>query len=219
MTWLSLFILLIAYPALSLAGLGQDYSTLLKGMSEGVLIFLLVVTVLFQWSIFLVNYAATYLEHTGLKGLGLRRLRLLDFAYAFAFMLAAWVILSGLAWLLGRIGLPSGGDIGWLLPKQTSGKIIWVFVSFTAGFCEEVGFRGYLLTRLKIIFGLKSWVVPAIISSLAFGACHVYQGWPAFILITIYGLLFSVLFIRTGRLWPGIIAHFFWDLGALFFPY
>lgn len=219
MTWLSLFILLIAYPALSLAGLGQDYSTLLEGMSEGVLIFVLVVTVLFQWSIFLVNYASVYLERTGLKGLGLKRLRLLDFAYAFAFMLSAWLILSALAWLLGRIGLPSGGDVGWLLPKQTSGKIIWVFVSFTAGFCEEIGFRGYVLTRLKIIFRLKSWVIPAIVSSLAFGACHVYQGLPGFILITIYGLMFSVLYIRTGSLWPGIIAHFFWDLGALFFPH
>lgn len=219
MTGLSLTILLLLYPGLSLLGLGEDYSTLLKGLSSGALIFLLVTTVLFQWAIFLVNYASVYIERTGLNGLGLKRIRLVDFAWAISFMAAAWVILSALAWFLGRIGLPSGGDVAWLIPKDPTGRVVWVFVSFTAGFCEEVGFRGYLLTRLKLLFGVKSWIVPALISSLAFGACHVYQGLPGFILVSVYGLMFSALFVRTGRLWPGIIAHFFWDLGALFFPY
>jgi len=219
MTWLSLSILLVLYPALSLLGLGQDYSQLLKGISEGALVFLLVATILFQWAIFLINYASVYVEGTGLKGIGLKRIRLLDFAWAIAFMLAAWVILSGLAWVLGQIGLPSSGDVRWLIPQESVGRVVWVLVSFTAGFCEEVGFRGYVLTRLKIIGRFRSWLMPALISSLAFGACHVYQGLPGFILVAVYGLMFSALFVRTGRLWPGIIAHFFWDLGALFFPY
>ena len=219
MTWLSLGILLLLYPGMSLAGLGQDYSELLKDMSSGFLIVILVVTVLFQWAIFLVNYASVYLEGTGLKGIGLKRIRLIDFAWAFAFMLTAWLVLSAISWMLGQVGLPSSGDVSWLIPKDSTGRIVWVFVSFTAGFCEEVGFRGYLLTRLQLLFGVKSWIIPAIISSLAFGACHVYQGLPGFILVSVYGLMFSALFVRTGRLWPGIIAHFFWDFGALFFPY
>jgi len=219
MTWLSLSILLLIYPGLSLLGIGEDYSKLLDGISQGALVFLLVTTVLFQWAIFLVNYASVYLEGTGLKGLALKRLRLVDFAWAFSFMLASYLILSAVSWMLGQIGLPSGGDVAWLIPKDSVGRVVWVFVSFTAGFCEEIGFRGYLLTRLKLIGRFKSWIIPALISSLAFGACHVYQGLPGFILVSIYGLLFSALFVRTGRIWPGIIAHFFWDLGALFFPH
>ena len=51
-----------------------------------------------------------------------------------------------------------------------------------------------------------------------FGACHAYQGIPGLIVITVYGALFALLYIRTGRIWPCIIAHFFQDFSALFIP-
>jgi len=187
-------------------------------MNQGLLIFTLVVTVLFLWTVFLINYASTYMEGTRLVGIGLVRLRSVDFAWAIAFLLAANLILSGLAWLLAQIGLPMPGEIGLLVPSALSGKLVWVLVSITAGFCEEIAFRGYLMTRLRLIGRFKSWTVPVIVSALAFGASHAYQGWPGFIIVTIYGAMFSLLYIRTGRLWPCIIAHFFQDFGALFYP-
>ena len=218
MTWFCLAILLIFYPGMSLLGISEDPSAMLRNMNQGILLFMLIVTVMVQWTIFMFNYAAVYLENTGLAGIGLTRLRIVDFAWAFAFILAANLILSGLAWLLAQAGLPMPGEIGNLIPTSMGGKVLWVGVSFTAGFCEEVAFRGYLMSRLRILTKARSWLVPTIVSAVAFGACHAYQGWPGFILITIYGVLFSLLYIRTGRLWPCVIAHFFQDFGALFFP-
>ncbi len=218
MTWITLGTLLLFYPFLSLLGIGQDTGVLFESMSQGVLMVLLIVTVLFQWAIFLINYAAVYLEKTGLAGLGFRRIRVVDFAWAFAFLLMANLILAGLAWLLAQVGLPMPGEIGLLVPTDPAGKVVWVAVSFTAGFCEEVAFRGYLLTRLRLIGKAKSWFFPVVISSLAFGICHAYQGWPGFIVITTYGAMFALLYTRTGRIWPCIIAHFFQDFSALFFP-
>jgi len=218
MTWLSLAILLVVYPGLSLIGLGQDYSALFANMTQGVLLFLLITTILFQWGIFLINYSTTYLEGTGLAGLGLKPLRMVDFAWGLSFMLASYAILSGLAWLMARIGLPLSGEIRLLVPEGVVGKIVWVLVSFTAGFCEEIGFRGYVMSRLRILGRFRGWLWPSVISAIAFGSCHVYQGVAGFILIAIYGLMFSALYIRTGRLWPCIIAHSLWDLGALFYP-
>ncbi len=219
MTWFSLGVLLIFYPALSLLGIGEDPSAMLKNLNQGILLFMLIVTVMMQWTIFMFNYAAVYLEGTGLAGIGLTRIRLVDFAWAGSFLLAANLILAGLAWFLAQIGLPMPGEIGNLIPTSAGGKVLWVAVSFTAGFCEEVAFRGYLMSRLRILTKAKSWVIPTIVSAVAFGVCHAYQGWPGFILITIYGVLFSLLYIRTGRLWPCVIAHFFQDFGALFFPH
>ena len=72
--------------------------------------------------------------------------------------------------------------------------------------------------RLRMVFNLQNWVIPAIVSSLLFGACHSYQGWPGFIAISIYGLLFALLYIRTASIWPCVIAHSLIDIGALFFP-
>jgi membrane protease YdiL (CAAX protease family) len=217
-TYVMLIILLVGYPALSLMGIGDDPNELLRSLNQDVLLFLLIFTIMFQWCLFLINYITVYFEGTGLAGVGVTRPRLLDFAWGISFFLCAWLLLTGLAWLMAKAGMPLAGEIDLLIPTTAFGRVIWVAVSFTAGFCEEIAFRGYLMTRLRILGRFNSWLVPTIISAVAFGICHAYQGIPGFILITIYGMLFSWLYIRTGRLWPCILAHFLQDFGALFLP-
>lgn len=218
-TWLSLFILLVLYPALSLVGVvGTDTAAMLRDMTQGMLMFTLIVTVLMQWGIFTINYASLFTEETGLKGIGIRKLTPLDLAWAVAFWLAAILVLTGLSWVMAQFGLEIPSEIEFLIPQDTKGRILWVVVSITAGFCEEVAFRGYLMTRVRLLTKTNSWVVPTIVSALVFGVCHSYQGIAGFILISIYGALFSLLYIRTGSLWPGIIAHFFQDVMYIFFP-
>ncbi|MBN1213537.1 MAG: CPBP family intramembrane metalloprotease [candidate division Zixibacteria bacterium] len=216
-SYLNLFILLLVYPGLSLIGVG-DTAKLLNNIDQAVLAFMLISTILMQWVIFLINFVGVYTEKTGLAGLRLVRIRGTDFAWAFTFLLVSNLILSGLAWFLAQVGLPMPGEIAFLIPEDTFGRVLWVLVSFTAGFCEEVAFRGYLMTRLRLLGKFKSWVIPTIISVLVFGVCHAYQGLPGFIVISVYGLMFSLLYIKTGRLWPCIIAHFFQDFSALFIP-
>ncbi|GEM_PF-442598 len=217
-TYFVLGFLILIYPVLSLIDVGNDPLAMLRGLSEGMLIMMLVLTIAFQWFIYLFNYIAVHQERTGLAGVGLTQIRAVDLAYGIAFLLAANLILSGLAWLLAQIGYPMSGELGLLIPKDTAGRIVWAGVAFTAGFCEEVAFRGYLMTRLRIMGRFNNWLIPTIVSAVAFGMCHAYQGIPGLIVITVYGVMFSLLYIRTGSLWPCIIAHFLQDLGALFFP-
>lgn len=219
-TWISLVTLVIIYPGISILGVyaGGDPAEMLRNLTPGMLAFMLVATIVVQWAIFLLNYLSAYFEKTGLRGLGLKRIRLIDFAWAGAFLLAANLILTAVAWLLARFGLEMPGEIAFLIPQDPAGRVLWVVVSFTAGFCEEVAFRGYLMTRLRLLMGSNSWIVPTIISAVIFGICHAYQGWAGFIVISVYGILFSLLFIRTRTLWPLIIAHFFQDFMYLFFP-
>ena len=218
LTFITLFVLIIVYPGVSLLGVGEDPAAMFKSLTPAALMFLLITTVLMQWIIFLLNFVAVYTEKTGLGGLMLTRIKTIDFAWAISFVLASNLILSGLAWFLAQIGLPMIGEVGLLVPSDTYGRILWVAVAFTAGFCEEVAFRGYLMTRIRLLGKFKSWIIPTFASALIFGTCHAYQGLPGFIVITVYGLMFSLLYIRTGRLWPCIIAHFFQDFSALFFP-
>jgi membrane protease YdiL (CAAX protease family) len=218
LTWVNLGILLLIYPAISLTAGGQKTLEYLRDITQPMLLFMLVTTVMFQWMVFLINYGGVYTERTRLRGLGLKKIRLVDFGWAAAFLLASNLILAGLAWFLAQIGLPMPGEIQMLIPTETSGKLIWVIVALTAGFCEEIAFRGYIMTRLRLLAGLKSWVIPAVVSALVFGSCHYYQGLPGFIVISVYGMLFALLYIRTGSLWPCIIAHFFQDFSGLFFP-
>ncbi|NOY89284.1 MAG: CPBP family intramembrane metalloprotease [FCB group bacterium] len=218
LTYISLIFIIIIYPLLG-SGFTQDPSSFLKNLNSGTRMILFLSTMILQWAVFLLLYIATYRENTLLKGVGFKKIRAVDFAWAFAFLLASNALLSGLAWLLAKVGLPMPGDIALLIPQDTSGKIVWVMVALTAGICEETTFRGYLLTRLRLVGKFKSWVIPTLVSSLVFGACHAYQGFPGFIVISVYGGLFAFLYIRTGSIWPGIIAHFFQDFSALFFPH
>lgn len=216
MTWVCIIFLVIVYPWVNMIG---DPSSVLKSLNEGMLMVLLVGTIIILWLIFLVLWLATWRENTLLAGIGVTRIRSVDFAWAGAFLLLSNLILTGLAWFLAQIGMPMSGEVGLLIPEDTTGRIVWVAVSFTAGFCEETAFRGYLMTRLRLLFKLDNWVIPTLVASIVFGACHAYQGLPGIIVIGTYGLMFALLYIRTGTLWPCIIAHSLQDLGALFWPH
>ena len=43
--------------------------------------------------------------------------------------------------------------------------------------------------------------------SLYFGALHAYQGLAAVPVIAIWGFLFAYSYLKTGSLYPGMIAH------------
>lgn len=217
LTYLTLFSLLVLYPGTSLL-FTDDPAAMFKDLTQSMLLLMLVSTIVIQWCVFLLIYVSSYREQTGLAGLGFKRIRALDFAWAGAFLLAAIVIMTGLTWFLAQIGLPMPGEISLLIPTDPAGRVVWVAVSATAAICEETAFRGYLLTRLRLLGKLQSWVVPTVISAVVFGACHSYQGLPGFIVITVYGVMLSLLYIRSGSIWPGIIAHFFQDFMALFVP-
>jgi len=217
MTWLALFVFVIAFPAMSILP-GTDTSELLGQLNEFTRIITYIVTIVMLWGLFGLVWVATTFEKTGLKGIGFYKIRKLDFAWAGAALLGAITIVSGVAWTLGQIGMPVPGEIALLLPTEWTGRILWVVMSFTAGFCEESVFRGFLMTRIRLIFGLKSWAIPVIASTLIFAVCHAYQSFSGMIVIGIYGLILALIYIRARSIWPVIIAHFFQDFLNLFFP-
>jgi len=86
-----------------------------------------------------------------------------------------------------------------------------LFISVTAGFCEEIIFRGYLLTRLSLLF--KNKAVPVILSSLLFAAMHYRYNMPREYLFTfLIGIIFSIYYQRFGNIKPLIITHVLIDV-------
>jgi membrane protease YdiL (CAAX protease family) len=96
-----------------------------------------------------------------------------------------------------------------VLPETPREKTIFVAVAATAGFCEEMLYRGFAITRLALLTG-GVWSA-ALMAVIAFSAGHFYQGaigvWRAGLL----GIVLAVAFILTGSLVPGMIAHFLID--------
>jgi uncharacterized protein len=92
--------------------------------------------------------------------------------------------------------------------------IVWVF----AGFGEEIGYRGYLLTRAADL-GNRSkpaYVAAMIYVAVLFGLGHFYKG-PAGVIDSTYsGLVLGGVYLLAGRnLWVSILAHGMTDTVAI----
>ena len=77
---------------------------------------------------------------------------------------------------------------------------------------EEVIVVAYLLDRL----GKLGWGMPAAIaaSALLRGSYHLYQGFGPFIGNAVMGVVFALVYIRTKRVMPLVIAHAILDTVA-----
>jgi sodium transport system permease protein len=79
--------------------------------------------------------------------------------------------------------------------------VVWLVIAVTPALCEELFFRGLVLSGLR-----RLGVWPALMTcALLFGLAHssVYRLMPTFFI----GLLLSWLVWRTGSIWTGIVAH------------
>jgi len=79
--------------------------------------------------------------------------------------------------------------------------LVWLVIGLTPALCEELFFRGLVLSGLR---RLGLW--PAlIVCALLFGLAHssVYRLLPTFFI----GLLLAWLVWRTGSIWTSIVAH------------
>ena len=89
-------------------------------------------------------------------------------------------------------------DTWWRIP-------VLLLVAFANGWAEEVIVVGFLLTRLRQL--RVSPVAAVILSSVLRGLYHLYQGFGAGLGNLAMGLVFGYVYVRTGRLWPLIVAH------------
>jgi membrane protease YdiL (CAAX protease family) len=84
--------------------------------------------------------------------------------------------------------------------------IVWLF----AGFGEEIGYRGYLLTRAADLGNRSNlaYILAMLYVALLFGFGHFYKG-PAGVMDSTYsGLVLGSVYLLSGRnLWAPILAH------------
>ncbi|HEU4333174.1 MAG TPA: CPBP family intramembrane glutamic endopeptidase, partial [Candidatus Eisenbacteria bacterium] len=88
--------------------------------------------------------------------------------------------------------------------------VVWAMVALTAGFVEEVVFRGYL--QRQFTAWSRNHIAGIVLSAAAFAAGHLYQGMAAASIIAVIGIAFGVLAYLTRSLVPGVYAHVWADL-------
>ena len=118
--------------------------------------------------------------------------------------------------MLERAGWwPEESELVRLLIPETRREKVWaVFaVSTTAALCEEFLYRGILLAVLVEWLHSVPWAW--VISSLAFGMAHVYQGASGALRAAALGALLAYPVLHLGTLYPSMAAHFVVDAVAL----
>lgn len=132
-----------------------------------------------------------------------------DVGIAIIFWIIVAIVLMGVGQLLGRnsTGLETVKDIA---PQGAAQMIAWVALCLTAGFVEEVVFRGYLQRQFFALTGTGTCAVA--LQALVFGSAHLYEGLKSAIAITVYAALFGILAIKAKSLRPGMMQHAGQDL-------
>lgn len=100
--------------------------------------------------------------------------------------------------------LPQGySELGW-----------WAAVSLSAGFVEEIVYRGVLFRIL--LYWLENWWVAAILCAIAFALGHAIQGWKSGLIIFAISIVLQGLVRATGTLYVAMAVHAIYDFVAGF---
>jgi len=102
----------------------------------------------------------------------------------------------------------SFGKLQYFMPQNDRDYRLFAVLSVTAGIVEETVYRGFVLWYL---FQLMPVWAAVIVSAIAFGLGHSYQGSAGVVRVTAIGLVFAALYILTGSIWVPIVGHILFD--------
>jgi membrane protease YdiL (CAAX protease family) len=181
-------------------------------------------TILFEWTLVTIIWL-------GLRARGVRLRELiggkwstpedllLDVAIAVVYLFVADMLLAVLKLALGLASINQAAQakqvqqikdtLGFIVPHGTHEDVAFVLLVISAGFCEELIYRGYLQRALAGLSG--SAAVGMVAQAILFGASHGYQGAKNMAVIAVYGFFFGLLAYWRKSLRPGMMAHFVQD--------
>lgn len=136
---------------------------------------------------------------------------------ALVFPVAVGLVAYGIAWTTGLAGFETRPSVGMIVPF-TVGLMIGLILA--AG--EEIGWRGYMLTRLidagvprpVLASGLiwAFWHVPLVLGGVyAAGPSPALSAALIVVSITSFGYVIARLRLETGSVWPAIVLHAAWN--------
>ncbi len=162
---------------------------------------------LLLWTLTALTALAAVASHLTAGDLGLAAPGLrVGFAWSLGTYAAGTAVL-----VLGRlVRLAETPMVRRLIPVTGVEKFSFGALSLTAGFAEELVFRGFLLWALLLATGSAAVGVAA--SSLVFGILHAYQDVSGAARAAVLGAILATPVLATGSVVPSMIAHAAIDL-------
>jgi membrane protease YdiL (CAAX protease family) len=195
----------------------QSKQSVSRASSNHIVIYVSLIIV--EWALVYLVWRGIRKTHTTLRDLvGGRWESPRDVVRDFALGILLWVVLISIAtaWKYAAGGGGLSESVTAALPRSGAERMLWVLVSISAGFAEEIVFRGYVQRQLEALTRSR-WTALGL-QALLFGVTHGYQGADAMVRISVLGLAFGLMAVWRQSLRPGIIAHSWTDMASgLFF--
>jgi hypothetical protein len=207
----ALIVLMLAV-ALTGTALGRGASTGAAPASGGRTVGVYVPLLLVEWTL------AFYVCRIGRPGNALRALlghgwnSLRRAAIDTTIASAGWLLIEASEAAVGRARPFGNAAVLAMLPHSVAERSLWVLVAASAGFCEEVVYRGYLQTQLTAFTGKAS--VALALQAILFGVAHGEQGLAIAVRFTLYGAGFGAVALWRRSLIAGILCHVGVDLAG-----
>jgi membrane protease YdiL (CAAX protease family) len=125
-----------------------------------------------------------------------------DLAFAVLFLVIV-VPLTSLLFTAARLA-PSKTLFSHIAPSTGLELTVSILLAVSAGFCEELAFRGYLMTQFTAWTGSR--VAGVLLQGAVFGLAHGYYH-AGMAIIMIEGWLLGLLAVWRRSLRPGMVAH------------
>jgi membrane protease YdiL (CAAX protease family) len=158
---------------------------------------------------------AAWCTVVGVWGRGARALGVVGMAPGLAGGWTLGMVVAGLGLMLGfrvvgsALGVRESETLYQLLPRTPGERLGFAGLSVIAGLGEEIVFRGY---ALPVLAGVTGVVTAGVLTSVAFGILHAYQGLLGMIRTAVLGGLLAWGFVAAGSIWPVAAAHAVLDL-------
>ena len=91
-----------------------------------------------------------------------------------------------------------------LLPSTLAERKWFAAVAITAGICEELLYRGFLIRYILTTFPGLDWLLTSIISGIIYALSHAYQGRKGILQATLNGFSYAIVFFLSGSLLAAI---------------
>ncbi|HUF50602.1 MAG TPA: CPBP family intramembrane glutamic endopeptidase [Longimicrobiales bacterium] len=141
------------------------------------------------------------------RDLGIRDTSLLRTTVIGAAVTAAAIAVQ---FLFRTLGVRESPVLRQLLPVTAAERWLFVLVSISAGVCEELVFRGFLLRTLTLATGITPLAV--LLSAGAFGVVHAYQQPIGAVRAAVLGILLTLPVLLGDSLVTAMLAHTLIDI-------
>ena len=124
-----------------------------------------------------------------------------DLGLAVGFIVVAVPLIGVLVHLIGG---DANSNVDNITPKTGFELVVWLGMSATGGFCEELTFRGYLTRQFSAWTGSRVFAI--VLQGVAFGLAHGYYQ-KVMVVIMVQGWLLGLFAYWRKSLRPGMLAH------------